>query len=248
MSAYGMLERGFPGLKQGVGYSKVTSKVAAVALPFGSPVCVPEGDENKAYKLPVSAVTGVAAIWEIELGGKATASGKAKITINGSQAIEVDVANSDTAAAVATALSAETAEGWIITTGGSGKVKFTAANTGSYANDAAFVVELADGLTLVGGNDEPTTDGVDAVGATKFLGVAMSTAKEGGMEYRIGETVNVLTRGNILVTASKAVQANTAAYIVNATGVWTDVSGSATAAGTFRTNAQEGELVEVELQ
>ena len=75
----------------------------------------------------------------------------------------------------------------------------------------------------------------------------MSTAKEGDMEYCIGETVNVLTKGNILVTASKAVQANTAAYIVNASGAWTDASDSATLAGTFRTNAQEGELVEVEL-
>ena len=246
MSAYGMLEKGLPGLKQGVGYSKVTSKVAAVALPFGSPVCVPEGDETKAYKLPVSAVTGVAAIWEIELGGTATDDGKAKITINGSQTIKVDVAKDDTAATVATALVAKEVEGWVVATGGSGKVKFTAANTGAYANSATFAVELAEGLT-VGGKDKPATDGVDAVGAIKFLGVAMSTAKEGGMEYRIGETVNVLTKGNILVTASKAVQANTAAYIVNATGVWTDSSSGATAAGTFRTNAQEGELVEVEL-
>lgn len=247
MSAYGMLERGFPGLKQGVGYSKVTSKVAAVALPFGSPVCVPEGDENKAYKLPTAAVSAVKAVWTIELNGTATDDGKAKITINGSQVIEVDVSSSDTATAVATALAAKEVEGWVITNPTAKKIVFTAGNFGAYANDSTFDVELAEGLTLVGGDDAPTTDGVDAVGATKFLGVAMSTAKEGGMEYRIGETVNVLTRGNILVTASKAVQANTAAYIVNATGVWTDVSDSATAAGTFRTNAQEGELVEVEL-
>lgn len=245
MSAYGMLDRGFPGLKQGVGYSKVTSKVAGEEIPFGSPVCVPEGDQDRGFKLPTAAVSAVKAVWTIELGGTATDDGKAKITINGSQVIEVDVSSNDTAKAVATALAAKEVEGWAITNPADKKIVFTAGNFGAYANDTTFVVELADGLTLVRGSR--STDGVDAVGATKFLGVAMSTAKEGDMKYRIGETVNVLTKGTVLVTASKAVRANTAAYIVNATGVWTDASSSATAAGTFRTNAQEGELVEVEL-
>ena len=138
MSAYGMLEKGLPGLKQGVGYSKVTSKVAAVVLPFGSPVCVPEGEENKAYKLPTDAVSAVKAVWEIELDGTATASGKAKITINGSQVIEVAVAKDDTAKEVATALAAKEVEGWVITNPADEKIVFTAGNFGAYANSATF--------------------------------------------------------------------------------------------------------------
>lgn len=247
MSAYGMLDRGFPGLKQGVGYSKVTSKVAGEEIPFGSPVCVPEGDQDRGFKLPTAAVSAVKAVWTIELDGTATDDGKAKITINDSQVIEVDVSSSDTATAVATALAAKEVEGWVITNPADKEIVFTAGNFGAYANDSTFDVELAGGLTLVGGADAPTTAGVDGKGATKFLGIAMGTAKEGNMKYAQGDMVNVLTKGTILVTASKAVQANTAAYIVDATGVWTDVSTNATAAGTFRTNAAAGELVEVEL-
>ena len=97
-----------------------------------------------------------------------------------------------------------------------------------------------------------------ATGANRtILGVAISTAKEGvaPFQYNVGEPVNILTRGVVLVPVADAVDANAPAYLT-AAGAWTDQANDGAtppvanlATGyTFRTNAAALALAELEIK
>ncbi|MBT8412477.1 MAG: hypothetical protein KJP02_11870 [Octadecabacter sp.] len=89
--------------------------------------------------------------------------------------------------------------------------------------------------------------------ASAFLGVAMFThAKEqdrdtGIASYAVTDTVNVLTKGAVLVASSvDTVVAGEAAY-VTAAGAYTNVVGSNLEIGTFLQGGDTGDLVALEL-
>lgn len=46
MPAYGNMDIGFAGLKQGVGYSEVISRAASEEIAFGSPIYLTQGDQT----------------------------------------------------------------------------------------------------------------------------------------------------------------------------------------------------------
>lgn len=70
---------------------------------------------------------------------------------------------------------------------------------------------------------------------TGFVGISVFEHNEDGL-YNDEESVSVMTSGRIYVTTAATVVAGTIAYAVNATGLFTNVSTSATAVGKFLTS------------
>lgn len=70
---------------------------------------------------------------------------------------------------------------------------------------------------------------------TGFVGVSVFEHNENGL-YNDEESVSVMTSGRIYVTTAVTVVAGETAYAVNATGLFTNVSTSATAVGKFLTS------------
>ena len=70
---------------------------------------------------------------------------------------------------------------------------------------------------------------------TGFVGVSVFEHNENGL-YKDDDSVSVMTSGRIYVTTAATVVAGEVAYAVNATGLFTNVSTSATAVGKFLTS------------
>lgn len=70
---------------------------------------------------------------------------------------------------------------------------------------------------------------------TGFVGISVFEHNENGL-YKDEDSVSVMTSGRIYVTTAATVVAGTTAYAVNATGLFTNVSTSATAVGKFLTS------------
>lgn len=80
-----------------------------------------------------------------------------------------------------------------------------------------------------------------------FLGVAVRTMIKD--TYAAGDLVSVLKKGRVWVRVLAAVQAGDAAYVDDTNGSFTNVSAGATqiVGGTFKSNAAENELAELEI-
>lgn len=70
---------------------------------------------------------------------------------------------------------------------------------------------------------------------TGFVGISVFEHNEDGL-YNDEDSVSVMTSGRIYVTTAATVVAGEVAYAVNATGLFTNVSTSATAVGKFLTS------------
>ena len=70
---------------------------------------------------------------------------------------------------------------------------------------------------------------------TGFVGISVFEHNENGL-YKDDDSVSVMTSGRIYVTTAVTVVAGEVAYAVDATGLFTNVSTSATAVGKFLTS------------
>ena len=102
--------------------------------------------------------------------------------------------------------------------------------TDSYAAEGA--IDFGAALQL---GTDPDKQVSPFLGGT-FAGVAKFAHNETG-DYADKETVSVVSFGRVMVdTLAVAVVAGEIAYVVDATGVWTNVITAATAVGTFKTS------------
>ena len=100
----------------------------------------------------------------------------------------------------------------------------------SYAAEGS--IEFGAGVEL---GTDPDKQVATFAGGT-FAGVAKFIQNEDGV-YADKDTVSVVSSGRVIVdTLEVDVDAGDTAYIVDATGVWTNVSTDATAVGTFKTS------------
>lgn len=88
---------------------------------------------------------------------------------------------------------------------------------------------------------------VVADGTAKFAGVTVLDTTQLQDSYPQYATARVRTKGPVVVTASVAVNAGDAAYIVPATGVFTNVATSNTLVGKFETSTSGAGLAVVNL-
>ena len=102
------------------------------------------------------------------------------------------------------------------------------------------------GFALWGKNGEPgkvyaakpTSDGI-------LLGIAQRTTVCDG--YDVGDAVNVVKKGRVWVKVKGEVMAGQPAYVDDGSGLPTATAGTAITGGYFKSNAQDGELAELEI-
>lgn len=102
------------------------------------------------------------------------------------------------------------------------------------------------GFALWGKNGEPgkvyaakpASDGI-------LLGIAQRTTVCDG--YDEGDAVNVVKKGRVWVKVKGEVRAGQTAYVDDVSGLPTATAGTAITGGYFKSNAQDGELAELEI-
>jgi hypothetical protein len=107
----------------------------------------------------------------------------------------------------------------------------------------------AEGVVPFGAAVERGTDPakqVKAFDGGAFVGVAVFSHTEVTGQYEDEAAVGVMTKGRVVVdTLAVNVTAGETAYVVDASGVWTNVSSNATAAGKFLTSGAGLNVVDV---
>jgi len=93
--------------------------------------------------------------------------------------------------------------------------------------------EIAFGIAVARGTNKQKQ--VIPFAGTGFVGISVFEHNENGL-YNDEDSVSVMTSGRIYVTTAATVVAGEIAYAVNATGLFTNVSTSATAVGKFLTS------------
>lgn len=225
MTAYGNMSTALAGAKFG-GNTEVVSRVAGDTIEFGMPVVAYEADSEKAYQylLDKSVLTYSADF---------IASNATTVTVNGTAAATITF--SDTHANMMIALSAAVDAIAGVTCSQTGRI-LTVTVPGSVATVSTVTV---------GGSTQPTSSQVLSCSAG-LLGVALRTQNVGG-KYLELDAVNVLREGEIWVMTADAVVANKAAYMVAATGAFTDeVSGNVATGYVFRSSTSGAALARLE--
>jgi hypothetical protein len=107
----------------------------------------------------------------------------------------------------------------------------------------------AEGVVAFGGAVERGTNPAKQVKPFEggdFLGVAIFSHTEVTGQYEDEAAVGVMTAGRVVVdTLAVNVTAGEIAYVVDASGVWTNASADATAAGKFLTSGAGLNVVDV---
>lgn len=227
MGAYGAMEKAVAGLKSGLD-ARVESFKAGEIIAFGRALFGYAADAITAwlYKNDRSTVTLDAdlvaanvATWTVTVDG---------VAYNG--AVTYATSHQATMGALVAAIQAAVPNSVV---------------TLSATPFRVYTVDV-DGKTVVA--TLVITLGVSQAGVTVanssrqvFLGISMFDQKEGG-NYASGDSVNVLVEGQIYVTTAASVNANTAAYVVQAAGATVGLF-TPTAASNYDTKCRFRETV-----
>lgn len=126
------------------------------------------------------------------------------------------------------------------------KLTITAGTAGSAANADVFTVEASDGIEISGSVTQKTA-GADAESAGTFLGIAVRTLYNDS--YPTGSRVNVLKKGRLCVRVLGEVLSGDDAYVNDTNNAITAAStgGTRIPGGTFKSDAADGQLAELEI-
>lgn len=126
------------------------------------------------------------------------------------------------------------------------KLTITASTAGSAANEDVFTVEASEGVEISGAVTQKTA-GADAETAGTFLGIAVRTLHDDS--YPTGSTVNVLKKGRLFVRVLGDVVSGDEAYVNDTNNAITATStgGTRITGGTFKSDAADGQLAELEI-
>lgn len=237
MSAYGYMDTAVPGLLNGNRLDNVVAgtyvNADSVALNFGAPVFGYVGDSTNVYKFYLDTT-------KLVLSADLSASNVTTITVNGVAAAGVEYGTSHDATVTALLAALNTLTG----------VEAVADATDT---DNRTILVRTKGATciatgaVVGGSAVTVTPTQHS--SQVFLGAAVFVQKlpTGYTQY---EPVNILTKGRIWVTATKAVEAQEVAYVDNAsTDISTFTNGTYGVAvgGVYRSNASAAGLAILEV-
>jgi hypothetical protein len=228
MSAYGNIESALQGMLFGMDY-RADTRIAGNDAEFGTPAVVYAGDSEKAfqYLLDKSILT---------FDADFVASNVIVVTVNGVASASVTYATSH-AATFAAVIAAVNAISGVSAVAGTGR-QIVIITEGAVATVSASVTA---------GSSQAGSSQVLSCSASVF-GVFPRTQKLEG-KYLEKENANVLRSGEIWVMTADAVVANTAAYIVAATGVWTDSSsGNVSTNYVFRSSTDGAGLARLEVK
>ncbi len=208
-NAYQQIGEGFPGLAVGSIYdNRVEGTWAAKnIIPFGVPVFGYEGDDENCYLIHEDTDTMVFSADFVDLN-------VITITVNGTDVATTRLTDqATTMALLITNLEAAITGLEVTRTDIAGDDRTLAL----FLKGAAIVSSAV--VTL--GVSQPTAV-VTSSTAQVFLGVSQYVAKYVGDDnvgqYTVDDMVNVLSEGRIWVNSSLAVNANTNAYVIQATG------------------------------
>ena len=185
------------------------------------------GEAGKVYVNQPAGSEAVARVLELEPVMTTASTGTVSVKVDGETVATASVTSESTVATLLTAL----ASAW------NSESDYTAEASGAeYSEDCGF-----------GGDVNQVTAGASAESAGVFIGIAQRTMFNDS--YKAGMTVNVLKKGRIWVRVLGEVVSGDAAYVNNTNNAFTATStdGTAIVGGTFKSDAADGGLAELEI-
>lgn len=227
MSAYGTIAAGLAGQKVDARTLDAVSRIAQADVEFGTAVVAYEGDEELAYQylLDKSVLT---------FSADFIAGNSAIVSVNGLSTTATPFSTNH--AAMMTSIAA--------------KVEALTGVSATQATRVLTVISKGSPITLTAavtsGSTQPTSSQVLSSSAT-LLGVALRTQNVGG-KYVAYDAFPVVREGEIWVMTADTVAANKAAYLVAATGIFTDESsGNVSTNYVFRSSTTGAALARLEV-
>lgn len=227
MAAYGNIESALKGQLVGMDY-RCDTRIAGKDADFGGAAFVYAGDSEKVYPYLLDKIL-------LTFSADFVASNVIAVSVNGVAAASVTFATNHATTFAAVIAAIDALEGVSAVAGTGRQIYITV------EGETAVVT-----ASVTGGSSQASSTQVASCSATIF-GVFPRTQKLEG-KYLAVENANVLRDGEIWVLTADAVQANVAAYLVAATGVWTDeASGNVATGFTFRSSTSGAGLARVEV-
>ena len=187
------------------------------------------GEAGKVYVNQPAGSEAVARVLELEPVMTTASTGTVSVKVDGETVATANVTSESTVASLLTALaSAWDSESDYSAEASETKLTITAKTAGAEANADVFSTEYS-----------------EAAGV--FIGIAQRTMFNDS--YKAGMTVNVLKKGRIWVRVLGEVVSGDAAYVNNTNNAFTATStdGTAIVGGTFKSDAADGGLAELEI-
>lgn len=223
------------GMKADAGFDRVESFTADGAIPFGRGVAYEAGNVEK-VRLPAKDIA------TLLYDGDFVTSNKINGTVNGVAWTEVDF-DTDQATTLAALIAAVDAMDGVSATAGAARTVVIEMDNGEAITVTTVVTGGASQAT-----GTPTYSGDDI-----FRGISLQTHKEqnaaGVVQYADKETVSTARQGVFWIETSKAVTADSDAYVLkDGTGKFTDASsGNLATGGKFRSTVAAAGLAKVEV-
>ena len=205
------------------------------------------GEAGKVYVNQPAGSEAVARVLELEPVMTTASTGTVSVKVDGETVATASVTSESTVATLLTALaSAWNSESDYTAEASETKLTITAKTAGAEANADVFSAEYSEDCGF-GGDVNQVTAGASAESAGVFIGIAQRTMFNDS--YKAGMTVNVLKKGRIWVRVLGEVVSGDAAYVNNTNNAFTATStdGTAIVGGTFKSDAADGGLAELEI-
>lgn len=228
----------FAGMKADSRFDEVESFAAEETIPFGAGVAAEAGNV-KTVRVPNKDVATL--VFDADF----VASNTIDLDVNGVSISQVTFATDhDTTAGLLVAAIAAL-------TGVTCELDSGDANNRTFIIEAENTTIVVDNVVVAGGASQAGST-VTYAADDVFRGIALSTHKEaeanGDVQYNQYDAVSVLRKGVAVVNASKAVTADSIAYLIpDGTGTFTDASTGNIQAGRFRSTVAAAGLVKVEV-
>ena len=205
------------------------------------------GEDGKVYVNQPAGSEAVARVLELEPVMTTASTGTVSVKVDGETVATANVTSESTVASLLTALaSAWDSESDYSAEASETKLTITAKTAGAEANADVFSAEYSEDCGF-GGDVNQVTAGASAESAGVFIGIAQRTMFNDS--YRAGMTVNVLKKGRIWVRVLGEVVSGDAAYVNDTNNAFTATStgGTQIVGGTFKSDAADGGLAELEI-
>ena len=187
------------------------------------------GEAGKVYVNQPAGSEAVARVLELEPVMTTASTGTVSVKVDGETVATASVTSESTVATLLTALaSAWNSESDYTAEASETKLTITAKTAGAEANADVFSAEYSEDCGF-GGDVNQVTAGASAEAAGVFIGIAQRTMFNDS--YKAGMTVNVLKKGRIWVRVLGEVVSGDAAIV----------------GGTFKSDAADGGLAELEI-
>ena len=197
------------------------------------------GEAGKVYVNQPAGSEAEARVLELEPVMTTASTGTVSVKIDGETVATASVTSESTVASLLTALaSAWDSESDYSAEASETKLTITAKTAGAEANADVFSAEYSEDCGF-GGDVNQVTAGASAESAGVFIGIAQRTMFNDS--YKAGMTVNVLKKGRIWVRVLGEVVSGDAAFTATST------DGTAIVGGTFKSDAADGGLAELEI-